>query len=83
MKRKELTFKEVVARIKANIRRKDIMPICAAAELSSTTPFYNACKKKDWNKLSPAQLAVIDEALSLVKKREQERKEMLEKLEEL
>jgi hypothetical protein len=83
MKKKELTFKQVIAKIKANLKRKDAPEICASAGFCTPRTFYTACKKNDWGELTVGQRHVIDEALKLITEREQNRKELLAKIEKL
>jgi hypothetical protein len=80
MNKKELTFKQSVAKIKANLKRRDVPIICEAAGFYSTTPFYNACKKKDWTELNAEQKCVINEALKLIALRDEEHKELRERM---
>jgi hypothetical protein len=77
---KELTFRQVIKKIKANIRPKEVGEICFQEGFSSKMPFYYACKKKDWKHLSAAQLAVIEAALRLIAEKENERKELIKKI---
>ncbi|WP_106832190.1 hypothetical protein [Parabacteroides pacaensis] len=63
-------YKESIEKLRNRCVKGDVVEFCKMVPCS-TMIFYSACKKEDWQALTPTELAVINSAFLFFKKRDE------------